>query len=174
MQFLSEQIDLIRQFLLAGGIILQAILWVCALLWFLIAERLLFFKMDYPGLYQRYLEYWQKRDDKKSHYARFYRRYLISEATVAMRKTLPIIKMLTALSPLLGLLGTVTGMIHVFDVMAITGNGNARAMASGISQATMPTMAGMVVAITGLYFNRLLEQRISDETHHLADALQYH
>ncbi len=174
MQFLSEQIELIRQFLQAGGVVLQVILWVSVLLWFLIAERLLFFKLDYPRLYQHCLNNWRQRRDKKSNYAIFYRRYLISEAVITMRKTLPIIKMLTALSPLLGLLGTVTGMIHVFDVMAVTGNGNARAMASGISQATIPTMAGMVVAITGLYFNRLLEQRISDESHHLADALQYH
>jgi biopolymer transport protein ExbB len=174
MQFLSEQIELIRQFLQAGGIVLHVILWVSVLLWFLIIERLLFFKMDYPSLYQHYLDSWHQRQDKKSSFAHFYRNYLISEAAITMRKTLPIIKMLTALSPLLGLLGTVTGMIHVFDVMAITGNGNARAMASGISQATIPTMAGMVVAITGLYFNRLLEQRISDETHHLADSLQYH
>jgi Biopolymer transport proteins len=52
----------------------------------------------------------------------------------------------------MGLLGTVTGMINVFDVMAITGTGNARAMASGISMATVPTMAGMVVSLIGLYF----------------------
>jgi len=43
-------------------------------------------------------------------------------------------------------------MIHVFDVMAVTGTGNARAMASGISMATVPTMAGMVVSLIGLYF----------------------
>ncbi len=174
MPFLSEQLELIRQFLQAGGVVLQVILWVSVLLWLLIIERLLFLKLDYPGLYRHYLDCWRHRQDKKSSFAHFYRRYLISEAVITMRKTLPIIKMLTALSPLLGLLGTVTGMIHVFDVMAVTGNGNARAMASGISEATIPTMAGMVVAITGLYFNRLLEQRISDETHHLADALQFH
>ncbi|WP_198244256.1 MotA/TolQ/ExbB proton channel family protein [methane-oxidizing endosymbiont of Gigantopelta aegis] len=174
MQFLFEQIELIREFLQAGGIILSVILWVSFLLWFLIIERLLFFKLDYPKRYQQYLESWQQRHDKKSPYARYFRRYLISQAVVDMRKTMPIIKMLTAISPLLGLLGTVTGMIHVFDTMAITGNGNPRAMAAGISQATITTMAGMVIAIGGLYFNRLLEQRIDDETHHLTDSLQTH
>ena len=82
--------------------------------------------------------------------------------------------MLIKLCPLLGLLGTVTGMIHVFDVMAVTGTGNARAMASGISLATIPTMAGMVIAIAGLYFSKIIEERVSDETHHLADLLQNH
>ena len=63
------------------------------------------------------------------------------------------VKTLVALCPLLGLLGTVTGMIEVFDVMAIAGSGNARAMAAGVSKATIPTMAGMVAAISGLYFS---------------------
>ena len=53
--------------------------------------------------------------------------------------------------PLLGLLGTVTGMIEVFDIMAITGTGNARAMASGIARATLPTMTGLFISIVGLF-----------------------
>jgi outer membrane transport energization protein ExbB (TC 2.C.1.1.1) len=47
-------------------------------------------------------------------------------------------------------------------------------MASGVSQATIPTMAGMVVAIAGLYFSRYIEDRTDDETHHLADLLKFH
>jgi biopolymer transport protein ExbB len=99
---------------------------------------------------------------------------MISEAKLEMAKMTLIIKMLIALCPLMGLLGTVTGMIHVFDIMAVTGTGNARAMASGVSQATIPTMAGMVVAIAGLYFSRYIEDRTDDETHHLADLLKFH
>ena len=59
----------------------------------------------------------------------------------------------------MGLLGTVTGMVEVFDVMAITGSGNARAMAAGISKATLPTMAGLVVALSGIAFITLLERK---------------
>jgi len=47
-------------------------------------------------------------------------------------------------------------------------------MASGISKATITTMAGMVIAISGLYFSKLIEERVSDESHHLADLLKYH
>jgi biopolymer transport protein ExbB len=47
-------------------------------------------------------------------------------------------------------------------------------MASGISHATVPTMAGMVIAISGLYFIRLIDEYVSDEGHHLADLLKYH
>jgi len=55
------------------------------------------------------------------------------------------------LAPLFGLLGTVTGMIEVFQVMAFSGGGDARAMAGGVSKATLPTMAGMVVALSGVF-----------------------
>ena len=78
-------------------------------------------------------------------------------------QNISLIKTLVALCPLMGLLGTVTGMIHVFDVMAQTGTGNARLMASGISMATIPTMSGMVAALSGLYFGKLLENKAKRE-----------
>lgn len=164
----------IHQFLITGGEVLWVILWTSICLWSLIAERMLYFKVTYPDQRQHWLSQWQDRSDKNSHSALFIRQCIISEAKISMGKTVPIIKMLIALCPLLGLLGTVTGMINVFDVMAVTGTGNARAMASGVSQATIPTMAGMVIAIAGLYFSRLIEQKVSEETHHLTDLLQYH
>ena len=75
------------------------------------------------------------------------------------------IKGLVALCPLLGLLGTVTGMIEVFDVMAYTGTGNPRAMASGVSKATLPTMTGLVISISGLICNNSGRLRfIQDKT----------
>ncbi|MDQ7090158.1 MAG: MotA/TolQ/ExbB proton channel family protein [Methylococcales bacterium] len=166
--------DAINNFLEMGGTLLTVILWVSILLWTLIIERLLFFKFHYPELRLHCLESWEKRHDKTSKKSLFIRKALLSEAKISMNKTVPIIKMLIALCPLLGLLGTVTGMISVFDVLAITGTGNARAMASGISQATVPTMAGMVIAISGLYFSKIIQERISDESHHLADLLKYH
>ena len=166
--------DSIQQFLNAGGDVLWIILWTSICLWCLIVERLLYFKFIYPKHRELWINQWGGRANKYSQQALFIRQCIISEAKISMGKTVPIIKMLIALCPLLGLLGTVTGMIHVFDVMAVTGSGNARAMASGVSQATIPTMAGMVIAIAGLYFSKLIEQRVSDETHHLTDVLTYH
>ena len=166
-------LDSIQQFLSTGGDVLWIILFVSICLWSLIAERLLYFKCVYPLQSRQWIVQWECRADKNSQSALFIRQYLISEAKISMGKTVPAIKMLVALCPLLGLLGTVTGMIHVFDVMAVTGTGNARAMASGVSQATIPTMAGMVIAIAGLYFSKRIEQRVSEETHHLTDLLNY-
>lgn len=166
--------DSLQQFLNTGGNVLWIILGVSICLWSLIVERLIYFKLAYPEQQKQWLSAWDNRVDKNSQKALFIRESIISEANISMQKTVPIIKMLVALCPLLGLLGTVTGMIHVFDVMAVTGTGNARAMASGVSQATIPTMAGMVIAIAGLYFSKLIEQRVNDETHKLTDLLQYH
>jgi biopolymer transport protein ExbB len=163
----------IQHFLMTGGEILWVILGVSVILWSLIIERWLYFRLTYPALRQNWLNGWLQRAERHSKQAHYIRQAILSEAQISMEKTLPIITMLVALCPLLGLLGTVTGMIHVFDVMAVTGTGNARAMASGVSQATIPTMAGMVIAISGLYFNKLIEQKVQEESHHLTDLLDF-
>jgi biopolymer transport protein ExbB len=90
---------------------------------------------------------------------------------MAANARLPMIKTLVALCPLLGLLGTVTGMIQVFDVMAVAGTGDARAMASGVSMATVPTMAGMVGALSGVLLVSILNGWARREVDRLNDRL---
>jgi biopolymer transport protein ExbB len=89
------------------------------------------------------------------------KRSILSEAKISMEKTIFVKKILIAICPMLGLLGIVTGMIQVFEVMAVTGNDNVRATAAGISQTTISTMAGMVIAISGLYFHKLFEKKFT-------------
>ena len=93
---------------------------------------------------------------------------------MGLKRNVGLIKALIAICPLLGLMGTVTGMITVFDVMTYSGGGNARAMAGGVSMATVPTMAGMVAALSGVYFGTWLEHKTQTETEKLEDLLQYH
>jgi biopolymer transport protein ExbB len=64
---------------------------------------------------------------------------------------LRLIEVLAAVAPLLGLLGTVLGMIQTFDVISTFGTGNPRALASGISVALITTQSGLLVAIPGLF-----------------------
>ena len=75
------------------------------------------------------------------------------------------------LCPLLGLLGTVTGMIEVFNILAITGGGDARSMASGVSKATIPTMAGMVAALSGVFASTWLARKAEREKELIQDQL---
>ena len=81
------------------------------------------------------------------------------------------IQVITAILPLLGLLGTVSGMIKTFDVMTVFGSGNVRGMAEGISQALITTMAGLLTALTGMYFANDLKERFDRETERLAEML---
>jgi biopolymer transport protein ExbB len=84
---------------------------------------------------------------------------------------MPLIKIMVALCPLLGLLGTVTGMIEVFNIMAVTGGGDAKSMAGGVSRATVPTMAGMVAALSGVFANTYVTRIAQREGEFLEDNL---
>ncbi len=68
------------------------------------------------------------------------------------------IAVLAAVAPLLGLLGTVLGMIETFEVISVFGTGNSRAMASGISIALITTQTGLLVAIPGLLMSNRLNR----------------
>ena len=69
------------------------------------------------------------------------------------------IAILASVAPLLGLLGTVTGMITTFLVIATSGTGDAKALASGISEALITTQTGLVVAVPGLFLANYLRRR---------------
>lgn len=168
-----DLVDSMRAFMEAGGDVLWVILLLAVILWSLIAERYIYLRSSWPKQKANWINDWNRHEDKHSWQARSVREQLISQARQQLEKTVPIIRMLIGLCPLLGLLGTVTGMIHLFDVMAVTGTGNARAMASGVSRATIPTMAGMVVAIAGLYFISRIEERTKSASRHLSDLLKH-
>lgn len=76
-----------------------------------------------------------------------------------IRRHLAMIAVLAAIAPLLGLLGTVLGMMETFEVIALFGTGNAKAMAGGISVALVTTQAGLLVAIPGMLVSAALIRR---------------
>ncbi len=169
--FVLDIVDVIRDFMERGGNVLWMILFTLVLLWSLIIERFMYYKNEFPKEKEQAVESWQARSERSSWHAHKIRQMKISKMSTRLSQNISFIKMLVAMCPLLGLLGTVTGMIAVFDVMAETGTGNARLMASGISMATIPTMAGMVAALSGLYFGSLLESKAKKEQQKLADSL---
>ena len=170
---LFEPILEVRDFLERGGDVLYLILMVTFLMWILIADRILYFRLNRQKDIDRVMTAWNARSDQTSWYAHQVRRMLISDVETRLKSGLLMIKTLVALCPLLGLLGTVTGMIEVFDVMAIAGSGNARAMASGVSKATIPTMSGMVAALSGLVISVQMERFANEETQRGADHLTH-
>jgi len=169
-----DALESIRSFLDLGGNVLYAIMLVLFLMWTFILERLWYFYRVHPKEKQAIVDAWETREDTHSWYAKSIREEMISKTSVALKNNIALINALIAICPLLGLLGTVTGMISVFDVMTYSGSGNARAMAAGVSMATVPTMSGMVAALSGVYFGTWLDHKASTETDALADLLQAH
>lgn len=161
----------ILQFMEQGGDVLWIILFVTVLMWTLILERLFYFSGSLKGEVNGVLEKWEARSERKSTEAHQIRRAWISQMSEKINANLPMIQTFVAMCPLLGLLGTVTGMIEVFNIMAVTGGGDAKSMAGGVSKATIPTMAGMVVALSGVFGSTLIESTASRETALLEDHL---
>jgi len=172
--FLTEWFDVIRDFMERGGNVLWLIFFTLVIMWSLIVERLMYFKNELPQELQKLSASWQARAERTSWYAQKIRQAEIAKQSRRLFQNIGYIKVLVALCPLMGLLGTVTGMVAVFDVMAETGTGNARLMASGISMATIPTMSGMVAALSGLYFGSLLEGKAKKEKQKLSEFLPLH
>jgi biopolymer transport protein ExbB len=90
-------------------------------------------------------------------------RFILDKTVLKVSRSLndylALIGVLAAIAPFLGLLGTVTGMIATFDVLAVFGTGNAKAMAGGISEALITTQTGLLVAVPGLYMKGFLDRR---------------
>jgi biopolymer transport protein ExbB len=168
-----EALGEVRDFVETGGDVLLIIAIVTFGMWLLILERFWFFTWVHPKLADRVQKQWDARQDHQSWHAHQIRLLLLTDVDIELQRGLQIIKSLVALCPMLGLLGTVTGMIEVFDVMAIAGSGNVRGMAGGISKATLPTMAGMVAALSGLMLSVQLERRAAREGRQMSDRLVF-
>jgi biopolymer transport protein ExbB len=100
-------------------------------------------------------------------------RNLLSEklalSLFSLERHLPLIRVMAAAAPLLGLLGTVSGLIHTFQVMTEYGNGNAVLLAHGISEALIATQSGLLLAIILI----LLGQRLEGRVHWLQSQVEY-
>ena len=154
----------------AGGQVLYLIAAATFVMWALIFERTWYLKREHLDDIATALGYWEGRNERKSWNARMIRQGLISEVNTKLSMNMGFIKTLISLLPLLGLLGTVTGMVQVFEAMNTSG-GNARTMAAGVSAATIPTMSGMVATLSGVLANTFLSSRVQVESDYMENTL---
>lgn len=170
-EFISVFFESIRDFMDLGGPVLYLIAALLVVMWFMILERLFYIRGAHKTAVKAAVEEWEERKERSSWAAHQIREELVSGVAVKLRENLSMIQACVALAPLFGLLGTVTGMIEVFQVMAINGTSNARAMAGGVSRATVPTMAGMVAALSGLFLSFWLQRKYEQERESLSENL---
>lgn len=166
-----------------GGPVMLPLVLVSLVMWFLIVDRLLFFRrLHRKNMNSRnaLAHVRDRRIPDPKHFrgavsllvAEFLKRrsddirldrHILDETVLTLSRSLDdylaAIGVLAAVAPLLGLLGTVTGMLATFNVLAVFGTGNAKAMAGGISEALITTQTGLLVALPGLYMQGFLRRR---------------
>lgn len=161
-------------FMAAGGLVMWALAGLCVLFWTLAFERLWYVRRVFPQWGRERRRAWQQLlREEPGNWQRAVRSAWLAQARQQLVGPLRLGKTLVALYPLLGLLGTVSGMVAVFDVLALNGTGNPRGMAAGVWQATLPTLAGMVLAISGLFSLARLERDARRALERLADQLRH-
>jgi biopolymer transport protein ExbB len=168
---LLDILDAVNTFMNRGGPVLNAIAVLLLIKWSLVFERIWYLNTTHKEKVKNTLAAWNARSDTQSWSAHQIRTMMISRISLDVRNTLPIIEVLVTICPLLGLIGTVTGMITVFFTMAVSGGGDAKSMAGGVSMATIPTMAGMVGAISGIFAFNYLKTRVDRDLELLEDHL---
>lgn len=161
--FFLDALEAISNFFNSGGPVLYLISALTFIMWMLIFERFWYFSSGYKHDVKKVINKWEERSERQSWSAHAIREKLISETRIKINQNLALIKTLIMLCPLFGLLGTVTGMIDVFTVLSLTGGGDAKSMAAGVSRATIPTLAGMVAALSGVFANIYISRKASTE-----------
>lgn len=149
----------LADFMDKGGMVMWWLAGVVVMCWLLVTERIIYIVFYFPKQRRLWIDFWLERADHSSWHAHAVRSSWLAQARIALTQNLNLIKVLVAICPMLGLLGTVTGMITVFDVMSTQGSSNPKLMASGISLATLSTLAGMVAALAGMFVHARLAKK---------------
>jgi biopolymer transport protein ExbB len=194
--FLSQYLRM-EEYFRTGGFIMVPLAVVSLTMWLLIVDRALFFRrlhrknMDTQTAWEHIRD--NRMPDPKQYCGavsllvsrfllqrsndRFLDRFILDETVLNINRSLndylAVIGMLAAVAPLLGLLGTVTGMIGTFDILSVFGTGNAKGMAGGISEALITTQTGLLVAIPGLYMKGFLDRRARNLKQRIAQVGYY-
>lgn len=168
---LVDALEQVRDFMEKGGPVLMIIFITILVLWAMVLERMIYFRTSHNRQVNEVMGAWEARAERTSWYAHKIREGMISQINMDLRGNLSHIKTLVAIIPLMGLLGTVWGMIEVFNVLAVMGTADVKAMSAGISKATIPTMAGMVGALAGVFASSYVEGRVNKEAELVEDHL---
>ena len=188
---IKELLFSMENYIRSGGAVMVPILIISFFMWLLIINRVLFLRRLYVKNISResageLVKTNQMPDDRyqgansllvrqfilaRSHDPKL-DSFILDEIVVRLIASvdsyLAVISVLAGVTPLLGLLGTVLGMMGTFDVITHFGTGNAKAMAGGISVALISTQTGLMVSIPGLYMGGFLFRRANNLKYRIA------
>ena len=194
---LVRQLPLMEEMMTAGGPIMVPLVFISMVMWTLIIHRSFYFRRLYRKIMPRKMAAACIRENRRPdphHYRGAVAmlvnefmarrsgspeadRQILDETVIilvsAISRHLTLIGVLARVAPLLGLLGTVIGMIATFDIISVFGTGNVRGIAGGISQALITTQTGLLVAIPGLYMHHFLKRRAENLKHRIAAVGMY-
>lgn len=155
-----------------GALVLTLIFLLAAALWTLIIERYWYFLFVHPDVLENALQIWNRRANGPVHLARRARRQILTDVSAQMSRYVTLIQSLVAVIFLLGLLGSVGGMIKVLDALTVSGDASTLALSRAIGTAAIPVVTALAVVITGVMFGQELRQRVIRETRLLRDKLR--
>ncbi len=135
------EITQFERFFAAGGLVLQIIIGLGFVLCCLLLSRLWFRFFEFPKL----LLICQQETSLLNAFQ------VINKARQSLQYSMWLISTSISICPLLGLMGTVVGMIEIFDSIAVNGVSDPQVLAAGVAKAILPTMAGMVIAISAMF-----------------------
>jgi biopolymer transport protein ExbB len=169
LEWLAAPFVAVHNMRILGGPVVDWILTASIVLWGLVFERYWYFSKILPQESARLVATWRARPEHDSWRSLQIRKAMLSRLNAGMTANLQLLKVMVPLCPLLGLLGTVSGMLDVFDSMAARGSADARSMANGVSEAMVCTLGGLAVSITGLFPVYYFTMRARKETQRLAE-----
>jgi biopolymer transport protein ExbB len=161
--FLQQAEQHIEELMALGGPVMWPLLAVSIWLWTLILERYWFLVRVFPLLIERGAPVRRPCADLPIEKA---------EMALALRRHLRLIKTLSGILPMLGLLGTVTGIVETFDLIRIFGTAETRIVARGVSRALITTLSGLVMGLFGVGVGYDLNRRARTGQRRFAERLR--
>ena len=172
-EFITSPIETLLEMRHLGGPVVIWIFIACVIMWAIVLERIWHFSKVLPVEASKLLSVWKQRINKRTWASRQIRAAMISRLNAGMMHNQVMLRVLVPMCPLLGLVGTVSGMLSVFDSMAALGSADARSMATGVSEAMICTLTGLAVSISGLYPVYYFKRKARHETELLADRFTF-
>ena len=153
---------MLDELFIRGGPVLYVLFFITLLIFYILIDKYNFLLLNSKDWLNNQLSKFKEEFPPESTDFKIVDRVLLSSTTREFKSNIKILQGLISMCPMIGLLGTVYGMIEVFEVLSFLGTGNPRAMSSGVAMATIPTMSGMVITLFGLYFYQDMNGRIEN------------